>query len=202
MDEKRKALFIKLLNHKLSDVKCEYKEWCELTFKEIGILDNLLSNYMNDNLWQIILDYLQIPLPKCLVIPDFSVLRKYMIFNCDYCNNGPYSYNDNERYVSCVGASSVVSCVKYDNNLPNIAKTKKSYFDFRIGEYGIYNAICESCLYNNDYMDENTKKYCNNLPSGFITNKKIDEKYFNMFLWLGLIDFENIYVQKKLHCTN
>ena len=168
-DPNRKALFSKLisLGEEYANKELDYKEWNKLILKEIGILDNLLPDYINNNLWNIILDYLQIPLPK-------------------YSSHSPYFTK------AMIGKTCVCN---YCNNLLRYL----IYFDFQINNNrSLHCIICESCLFDDEYTDEKFEKYCTELNDGMIMNEKIDRKYPNIFLWLGLADFDIFYYRKTI----
>lgn len=170
----RKTLFTKLiLNDSVCGISDEkeshYKEWNKLILKEIGILDNLLPDYLYNDLWNIILSYLQIPFPKTNINQNFIGVAKYNILaSCNYCAN----------------------CVKTPD--------KFDYFNFRSSDHYLYCAICKSCLFKNECVNKEFREYCDKRIRISIKASMMQTRihYSNMFLWLGLIDFDMFYYRK------
>ena len=109
MESERKLLFQEIITVKIfpPDFSDSYKKWNKLILKEIGILDNLLSDYMNNNLWNIILDYLQIPFPKINI--NENTANRDISISCKYCINyvktpdklGYFNFRSYNHYIYC-----------------------------------------------------------------------------------------------------
>lgn len=183
--DSRKALF----NNIILSIGGNKKEWEKLTMLSVGLskYENLLSQYsINDNIWNIVIDYVQIAFPK---------YRK-----CKY-SYPKYHLDTDDIYCDI--------CEKIYGWLIMVYST----YSPETGNARYYSIICDSCIIKNitgvRRKKDNIAKMIKLIVcdvSGTYSNNKLcyisdilPQTYSGILKWLGYGDFQSIRQVKYQH---
>ena len=166
MKQSRKSLFKKRL---VTDITIE-KEWYKLILNDIGLskfINLLLKHKINDNIWNIIIEY---------VTPQFPVFMKCRII----------SYTGYYGDISD-GAKVCYQCKDTSRSL--IANTRLLHNSY-------YSIMCAKCINNIASSSTKYRRNVHKLTTlynKFTEISSLSPELRNILTWIGFIDFDYIH---------